>query len=132
MQVSEEIMKVISETLREKYGHATQTQLDQACGDILKRSAERSAHGRPVFSLSTMIRGLRAMRGEAINHLSVESDVAYVKALSTGSTPGSYLVPTLQADEIIAALLAGGVARQSGVRLWDMQGTQKLTVPTAL
>jgi len=58
--------------------------------------------------------------------------VAYVKALTTGSTPGSYLVPTIQADEIIGYLSIGGILRASGARIWPMNGIQKMTVPTAL
>jgi HK97 family phage major capsid protein len=132
MQINEEVMKVISEALREKYGHATQSQLDLMAADIVKRTGERGARGGPQFSLSRAIRGMAALHRSPINNRTVEEDVSYVKALTTGSTPGSYLIPTLQANEIIAALLAGGVARSAGVRIWDMQGTQKLTVPTAL
>jgi HK97 family phage major capsid protein len=132
MQVNEEVMKVISETLREKFGHATQSQIDLAVADVIKRTGERMSRGGPQFSLSTMIRGLAALHRQPIVSASAEADAAYVKALTTGSTPGSYLVPTLQANEIIAALLLGGVARSAGVRIWDMQGTQKLNIPTAL
>ena len=79
-----------------------------------------------------MIRGLRAMRGEPITPQTADSDINYVKALSTGATPGSYLVPTIQADEIIQFLETGGIARASGFRVWPMSGIQKLDVPVAL
>jgi len=78
-----------------------------------------------------MIRGLRAMRGEAISPNTAEEDVKYVKALTTGSTPGSYLVPTIQADDIIQYLTIGGIARAAGARIWPMNGIQKLNVPVA-
>lgn len=80
-----------------------------------------------------MIRGLRAATlNEVINPDTADEDVRYVKALDTGSTPGSYLVPTIQANEIIAYLTIGGVARASGVRIWDFAGIQKQNVPAAL
>jgi HK97 family phage major capsid protein len=132
MQVSNEVASVLATTLQERHGFVTQTQLDLAVADVIKRTQERLSRGGPQFSLSTMIRGLAALHRQPIAQASVDSDVSYVKALTTGSTPGSYLIPTMQANEIIAALLLGGVARSAGVRIWDMQGVQKLNVPTAL
>ena len=79
-----------------------------------------------------MIRGMRATRGESLNAATSQADTEYLRALTTGSTPGSYLVPTIQADEIIQFLETGGIARSAGVRIWPMSGMQKLTVPTAL
>lgn len=131
MQVSDEIVNVVASQLQEKYGFATVSMLDRAVSDLLKKTQSK-IEARNSFSLSTMIRGLRAMRGEPMNPVTAEADVAYVKALSTGSTPGSYLVPTIQAQEIIGYLTIGGIARASGVRVWPMQGVQKLNVPTAL
>jgi len=132
MNVSEEVIKVVAETLQQKFGFVNETQLDRAVADVLRKTQERGAAGRPAFSLSTMIRGLRALRGEPMNPATSEADVAYVKALSTGSTPGSYLVPTIQAEEIIAYLNIGGILRASGARIWPMNGVQKMNVPTAL
>jgi len=131
MNVSPEIIKILAEALQNQHGFATQTQLDLAIADVVNRTSERLSRG-PVFSLSKAIRGLRAMRSDPIVQATIDDDVAYTKALTTGSQPGSFLVPTLQANEIISALLAGGVARSMGVRIWDMQGTQRLNVPTAL
>lgn len=109
--------------LQEKFGFATTTQLDRAIADIIAKTDQRQRRGGANgFSLSTMIRGLRAMRGEAINPRTAEADINYVKALSTGSAPGSYLVPTIQADEIIQFLETGGIARQAGFRIWPMTG----------
>lgn len=83
----------MAETLQSKFGFCTTGQLDRAVADLLKKTQERGANGRNVFSLSTMIRGLRAMKGEAISEQTREADIAYVRALTTGATPGSYLVP---------------------------------------
>src|SRR5437868_13926807 len=106
--------------------------LDKAVADLLRRTQERSAGGKPAFSLSKMIRGLRALHGEPINPQSAEDDVKYLRALTTGATPGSYLVPNIQAEEIVAYLSIGGILRASGARIWPMNGIQKMIVPTAL
>jgi HK97 family phage major capsid protein len=130
MQVSEQVINVVAETLQQKFGFATTSQLDKAVADVLAKTLRRESE-REKFSLSTMIRGLRAIRGEAISPHTAEQDVAYVKALTTGTTPGSYLVPTIQADDIIQYLSIGGILRASGARIWPMTGIQKLTIPIA-
>jgi HK97 family phage major capsid protein len=132
MNVSSEVINAVAAALQEKHGFATVSQLDRLVADVLRKTEERHSGGKIPFSLSTMIRGLRAMRGETINTSTAEADIQYVKALTTGATPGSYLVPTIQADEIIQYLSIGGIARSAGVRIWPMNGIQKMTVPTAL
>jgi HK97 family phage major capsid protein len=132
MEFNEEVLNVVSGVLQEKYGFATTSQLDKAVTEIMRRTIENKTRNGNTFSISTMIRGLRAMRGEPIKAETAESDVAYVKALTTGSTPGSYVVPTVQSQEIIEYLTLGGVARSSGVRIWDMNGIQKMNVVSAL
>jgi len=129
--INQEVVRTLAEILEEKFHFTTTTQLDKAVADVLRKTQERTVSGRTPFSLSTMIRGLRAMRGEAINPQTAEEDVKYVKALTTGSTPGSYLVPTIQADEIIQYLSIGGVARAAGARIWPLNGIQKLNIPVA-
>jgi HK97 family phage major capsid protein len=99
---------------------------------VLRKTEQRGATGKIPFSLSQMIRGLRAMRGEPLSPQTAEEDAKYVRALTTGSTPGSYLVPTIQADDIIQYLSIGGILRASGARVWPCNGVQSLTVPTAL
>ena len=133
VQIDDAVIGAVAEALQEKFGFATKTELDKAVAEIMRRAVERGARGNNQLSLSRIIRGIRIESGQpAINKATAEQDVAYVKALSTGSTPGSYLVPTLQADEIIQMLETGGVARAAGVRVWPMNGIQKLNVPTAL
>jgi HK97 family phage major capsid protein len=113
------------------------TQLDKAVADIVKRTDKRLASGNN-FSLSRVIRALRVVNGQtALNDDTKDSDIAYLnqtceRAMSTGTPPGSYLVPTIQADEIIEYLNLGGVARAAGVRIWPMKDIQKMTIPTAL
>jgi HK97 family phage major capsid protein len=136
--VSQEVINIVAKTLQETYGFATVSQLDKAVADLLKQTQIRGAHGAPVFSLSTMVRGMRLMNGLAAVAAppgtadSREADIAYVKALTTGTTPGSYLVPTIQANEIVQFLSLGGAARAAGVRIWSMDRQQKLNVPIAL
>jgi HK97 family phage major capsid protein len=129
--INETVVRTLAEVLQEKHGFVNVTMLDKAVADLLRKTQERGASGKTPFSLSTMIRGLRAMRGEPLNPNTAEADVAYVKALATTGTPGSYLVPTVQAEEIIGYLSIGGILRASGARVWPMNGIQKMTVPVA-
>lgn len=133
--MNDQVLNVVAQTLQEKFGFATQTQLDRAVSEILRKTEEKSASG-PQFSLSRMFRGLRAVQNVPLPQPpgyanTAETDAAYVKALTTGATPGSYLVPTIQAEEIIGYLTIGGIARSAGVRVWPCSGIQKLTVPVA-
>lgn len=134
MQFPQEQVNSLVDVLTRDFGIATVSGMDRALSDLMKRGALGTAHGKPApFQFSKMIRGLQAMSGRgAINVQTAESDIAFVRALSTGSTPGSYLVPTIQADTIIQYLALGGVARASGVRIWPMAGQQKLNIPLAL
>jgi HK97 family phage major capsid protein len=131
VQISQDVANQLAEVLQKEHGFATVAQLDAAVLQLLQKTDQRRAKGNN-FSLSTMIRGMRVLRGESLNSATAEADVHYLKALTTGSTPGSYLVPTIQADEIIQFLETGGIARSAGVRIWPMNGLQKMTVPTAL
>ena len=131
MEFSDEVINVLAETLIAKHGFSTQSQLDRAVADILQRTIEREK-AREAFSLSKMIRGLRVIDGKAaLAPATAEEDAKYVKALTTGSTPGSYLVPTMQANDIIGFLTTGGIMRAAGCRIWPMDGIQKLNVPIA-
>jgi HK97 family phage major capsid protein len=131
VNISQEVLNQVAAALQEKFGFATTTALDKAVADIVAKTLRKTTE-REKFSLSTMIRGMRAMRGEPLNVTTAEQDVAYVKALATTGTPGSYLVPTIQAEEIVQYLSIGGILRASGARVWPMNGIQKMNVPTAL
>jgi HK97 family phage major capsid protein len=131
MQVDESVAKQLAELLVEKFGITTNAQLDRAVADIIRRTDERQARGN-TFSFAQAVRGMSAVAGHSLNDRTREADIAYARALSTGSTPGSYLIPTMQADEVIAFLSLGGVARSAGVKVIPMSGIQKLNIPTAL
>jgi hypothetical protein len=133
--ISPEVTAQLAAILQEKFGFTTQTQLDKAVLDIVRKGEEKySARGgarRNTFSLSTMVRGMCAQLRVPITQETAEADVQYIKSLTTGATPGSYLVPTIQADEIIQFLETGGILRAAGPRIWPCAGIQKLTVPVA-
>lgn len=130
MQLSNEAVNLLIRALEQSGVFATKSEVDKMAADLVKRHAGRDS--APALSISTVIRGQLAMRGQAINEKTRETDINYVsKALSTGSTPGSYLVPTIQAQEIIQYLSVNGILRASGARVWPLDGIQKLTVPVA-
>lgn len=130
-ELNVEALNVVSEALQKQYGFATTTQLDKAVADLLKRTEERTADKKHAFSMSQMIRGMKAVKGDAINVQTQEADIQYVRALETNAVSGSYLVPTIQANEIIEYLNLSGVMRAAGARVWDLTGIDKLDVPSA-
>ena len=130
--LNQEIAQQLAEVLQEKFGFTTTTALDKAISEVLKRTDQRTSRGKPSFQWSAAIRGMLAQQGRAVNERSQAADVQYLKALSTGGTPGSYLIPTVQSEEFVEFLTLGGVARASGIRIWDMMGIQKLNVVSAL
>lgn len=126
---------------------ATKTQLEQAVVEIMAKSAKRLEGKRSIdFSISKWIRGNMAARGvspitgtdpvadrEYFENTNKESfNAQQVKDLSTTATPGSYLVPTIQANEIISYLSDYGTLRRAGIRIIPMVGIEKLNMPTAL
>jgi HK97 family phage major capsid protein len=125
-----EAYQTVAAVLREKFAFATVGDIDRAVLEIREKTEQRTAAG-DKFSMSRAIRGMRALKNEVISAETAEEDVKYLRALATGATPGSYLVPTIQANEIIGYLTAGGAARRMGVRVWPMNGIQKLNVPAA-
>ena len=88
MNISNEVATQLAELLQEKFGFATVTALDKAVADVIKKTHERTSKGNQ-FSLSKLIRGMVITNGRAaINEQTKDADLAYTKALSTGSTPG--------------------------------------------
>ncbi len=83
------------------------------------------------ISWSAAIRGMSAMRGGVISPATREQDINYAqKTLTTSSTPGSYLVPTVQAQEVIEFLSTNGILRAAGARIWNFgPGVKKVSVP---
>lgn len=125
-----EVLNLVAEVLREKFSFATTTQIDKAVADIVEKTQKRVATG-DKFSMTKMIRGMKVVKGDPLNHQTQAADAEYLKALETNATTGSYLVPTIQANEIIEFLTQSGVARAAGVRIMDLTGIDKLDVPSA-
>ena len=107
-------------------------QLTAAVKNILARTQQRRVNGSEPFSLTRAVCGLSALKGVAINPKTAEEDAAYVRALTTGSTPGSYMVPVVQADAIISQLAQYSTARAAGCRIWPMSGIDQMNVPVGV
>jgi HK97 family phage major capsid protein len=104
---------------------------------VLDRVAAReskllSAVGAKGNAISRMLNGICAMRGAALDPKTAEADVAFLRSISTGATPGSYLVPVIQANAIIGQLAQYSTARAAGARIWPMAGLQFMNVPGAI
>ena len=127
--LNQSVVNELAKALADVHGFATKSELDQVVAKITKVRSTGTADG---FSLSQVLRGLMAREGKTINEASRESDLSYLsKALATTATPGSYLVPTISANDIISILTTNGIFRAIGPRIWPMNGIQKLVVPTA-
>ena len=129
MPFNQEQLKLLVKEIKSLGIFATASEVDA----VAKRIADRSSNpNKSDFSISTAIRGIMARSGRCVNESTRTEDLNYCeKALATGATPGSYLVPTIQANDIIQILSTNGILRAIGPRVWPMPGIQKLTVPTA-
>ena len=128
MAINQEVLNQLTAVLKDSF--ATKSELDQA---VVKLTGRRgTGNSSDSFSISQVMRGLMAREGKVINESTREADLNYTsKALATTATPGSYLVPTIQANDLIQILSTNGILRAIGPRIWPMPGIQKLTVPTA-
>ena len=86
----------------------------------------------PKESLTRQIRGMAAMKNFVLDQSTVEADLEYVRALSTGATPGSFLAPTITAASLINQLSQYAAARTAGARIWPMDKIQFLVVPQSV
>jgi HK97 family phage major capsid protein len=121
-------MEKLVEKLREYF--PLKADFDRVVAEI-RSGARTNVERGNGFSFSTFLRGTLAMQGRDVNSGTRDADVNYVRALTTGTTPGSYLVPTIQANEVIGYLNNAGVARRAGVRIWDLPGIDKINIPAA-
>jgi HK97 family phage major capsid protein len=120
---------------------ALKSDFERSILDLEKKCQAKAAGAKSDFSLSRWIRGLMAtQRMPRIAGTDPESDARYFEVhnqevrrdLSTTATPGSYLVPTIQAAEIVALLSDYGALRRAGARIIPMIGLEKLTFPVAM
>jgi HK97 family phage major capsid protein len=109
--------------------------------DLEKKCQGRASTSKGDFSITRWIRGLMAsQRLPGLKGTDPEADLRYFqghnsevrKDLSTSGTPGSYLVPVIQAAEIVSLLSDYGVLRRAGCRIIPMVGIEKLTMPVAM
>src|SRR6267154_2257849 len=106
-------------------------EINKALAELSKTNGKGFSAENGGVSITRIIRGLSAMRGNVLNTQSVEEDTNFVKkSLTTGATPGSYLVPVVQADAIVEILGKGAVVRSSGATVWPMAGVQKMNIPS--
>jgi HK97 family phage major capsid protein len=137
MQLNSELLKKMANELSGLGIFATAGDVERAISDIKNQMAgkrgafDNGNEKNKGNGITAMIRGLSAQKGLVINTETRDADISYAqKTLTTGATPGSYLVPTVQADSIIEILGRGGVVRASGATIWPMASIQKLNVPT--
>jgi HK97 family phage major capsid protein len=110
----------------------TRAQLREAMRQTIQRMEAQRILGEHPFSYSRALRGMLAMKGEVLDDRTAETDVEYARALSSGSTPGSYLVPVISADAIVSQLQQYAVARAAGARIWPMAGMLQLDIPVGI
>jgi HK97 family phage major capsid protein len=147
MQFSPAVLDEFFQAASEQGYHLTRAQFEERVREIVAQVANPTLKGKGsfggpgAFSPSKAIRGIIFKAKPEVNSLSEnsslpvdrEGDIAYAeKTLLTGTTPGSFLVPTIQADTIISLLASANVIRAAGQRVWPMNGIQKLNVPVAL
>lgn len=136
MQVNSVLLDELASSLVKAGYFPTKADFDKLVKSINGSVASRNAAN--AFSISQFVRGLAARQGKILNERTKAADLQFVdrtieevsKALDTQNTPGSFLVPTIQADAIIAILQAAAVLRVSGATVWPMAGIQKLNIPT--
>ncbi len=146
LQVSSEMADAIATALRDCGYLKTEREIEDLVRTIAAQAASSNPMGKGsfggpgAFSISKAIRGLvfksqpgvASISERAALPIDREGDIAYAqKTLLTGTTPGSYLVPAVQADQIVMLLTSANIFRASGARIWPMNGIQKLNVPVA-
>jgi HK97 family phage major capsid protein len=135
MEFSTEKLNALASALLKTGLFASQGSVDKFMADVVAQGSQRSrdfnAETKQATGITTFLRGVAALSGRPIAPESAAADVETVrKTLVTTATPGSYLVPTIQADAIVEILGRGGVLRASGATVWPMGSIQKLQIPS--
>jgi len=113
---NEQLLETLARQRLERFRRrspVTRDQITRTVQEILRREEERrsEARGEP-FSFAKAVRGLCALRHQSILMDSAQEDAEYAqRALTTGATPGSYLIPSIQADAIVGQLAGAGGGR---------------------
>ncbi len=134
MEFNTETLNKLANAISKLGIFATQSAVDKFMTDVVaqgKRSRDFNGDQRTGTGITQFIRGISAMQGRFINEATRAADIESVqKTLTTTATPGSYLVPTIQADAIVEILGRGGVVRAAGATIWPMASIQKMNIPT--
>lgn len=145
MEFSPEVLDKLADALAKAGYLSTRQSIEDVVRTIAAQAASaKGSNDTERPSITRWLRGMSYMANPQIGSFSSvpgrkdlsassrEGDIAYAKkTLLTGTTPGSYLVPTIQADQIIALLTSANVIREAGARIWPMNGVQKLNIPVA-
>jgi len=148
MQFAPEVLDKLAQALSEAGYFATRSQMEERTREIAAQIVAQATNptlngkgsfgGPGKFSPTKAIRGLifkakpeiRTVSEQPALPVDREGDIAYAeRTLLTGTTPGSFLVPTIQANDIIGLLTSAHVIRAAGCRVWPMNGIQKMNVP---
>ena len=134
MEFNSEVLTKLANEISKLGIFATQHQVNKFIADVAAQGSSSRDFGGNQKSgngITQLIRGLSAQAGRVISAETAKADAEYVqRTLTTSATPGSYLVPTIQADAIVEILGRGGVVRASGATIWPMASIQKLNIPT--
>ena len=139
---SPEVLDKLADALQRAGYLSTRQSIEEVVREVAAQAASGKGNNDPERPSPTrFIRSLCYFTNPAVRTFSSvpgratpsrEEDIAYAqRTLLTGTTPGSYLVPTIQADQISALLTSAQVIRKAGARIWPMNGIQKLNVPVA-
>jgi HK97 family phage major capsid protein len=138
MNFNPDLMSKLADALAATGVFTLRSQFNEALAAMQKRAHDGNGRSHD-FSISKWVRGAAAIQSRPLNEFTRTSDVEYFensirqtedlkRSLSTTTTPGSYLVPTQQAAEVVALLETYGVLRQAKPRIWNM-ASDKLTIP---
>lgn len=127
MEFTSEVLNKLAEDLAPFF--ANKLEVERAIADLKKPASPDYAANH--FSLSKAVRGLRFMAspGAPIDRTTAAEDAEYAtRALATSATPGSYLLPTIQSQQVIDQLGTWGIFRKMGPTIWPMPGIKVMTV----
>lgn len=129
MELNSELMDAVAQALTKAGYFANKSDFDKLAKQVL--NDKKSLEAAEKFSITKAIRGECAKLGRVLNQATKAEDMEYAqRTLVPDSGQGANLVPTIQADAIIAILQAAAVLRASGATVWPMANIEKLNIPS--
>src|SRR5256885_2127341 len=107
MQLNAEVLQQVAKEISKLGIFATQHDVNKFMSDVVAQGQSSRHFGSKDggTGITQLVRGLAARQGRVIESSTVKADLEYVeKTLVTSATPGSYLVPVIQADAIVEIL----------------------------